>query len=442
MISKHSPERGPGEGLEAPPRGATSSPDDLQEQPGQPAGESLAAPGWARALLPPLAATGTLYLWGTSPALGWLSVMGLMCFARAREPLARRALAIATVVTAALVYSSRDTSGSWSDDLANVYYPLYVGIREGSLPVALPTAGEVFRLSSVELALPVLLRVLGAFPFVLSAGGLVFTLTLVGGLLYVWWLETYLLPDLPEPKRMAASALSLSLFSFGLCSQTARQMLGVPLLLAAIWETRRAQAWALTAGAALLHLSAVPVFLVWRLVATRPRIAFLVVGLVATALLQLGASLPESLVGVDFGSFDKLEFYARLSDELGGFDRSFLPVVLALCAAAWLARAYRKGDISRLVFAFSALFAALLPLPLASFRLTLFALAGLLGPMAALAVAHRTSDRSFSALAFALGTLMVVRRILASDAGSGMGLWHAFQPVEVVPFRYVGLLFR
>lgn len=388
-----------------------------------------------------IAAGGSIYVLGVSPGLSWLLLVTLMCFAGTNRPLARRLLAIAVVAVAAAVYSSRDTAGSWNDDLANVYYPSYVGLREGSLALPLADPGDVFRVSSVEIALPALLRLIGFFPFTLSPAGLVFALTLVGGLLYMWWIEAFLLPDLPPGKRLAASALSLTLFSFGLCSQTARQMLGVPLLLAAIWDTRRGRAWGLTAAASLFHLSALPIFLGWRLIAAFPRASLVAVAAVAGTLVLRGAWLGQALLGVDVGALDKLQYYSQGNDPVLGLDRSLLPLVVALCAMAWLSRTYREGDIARLVLASSVMYVALLPLTLASFRLTLFALAGLLGPLAALALAPRTSDRGFAIAAFGLSALMLARRVAFTSPDSGMGLWHSFPPIDLAPFRYLSLLF-
>lgn len=410
---------------------------------GSSASAALSPPGLvgdrAPALRDVVAACAFVYLLGAAPGVLWLAVVAALCVAMPLDSAVRRGLGVAIVVAAAVVYSSREIAASWSDDLANVYYPLYLGLRDGSSDGRLPSPTGDFIVSSLELALPLLLSLVAALPFTLSAPGFVFALTLAGGLLYVCWVEVYLLPDLPPSRRGPAMAVSLTLFSFGLCSQVARQMLGVPVLLAAIWEARRSRAWVLAGLSAAFHLTAVPIFVLWRLIAIRPRLAIAAIAAVSVAMLSRFDTLGEMLLGADAGALDKLQFYAQFNDEVSGFSQRYLPIMVALAVLGWFARWYRGGRIALLVLAFSLLYVALLPLPLASFRLNLFALGGLLGPMFALAAVRRVGDRAFAFGAFALCVLMIARRVLVADTESGMGLWHSFSVFEIVPFRYVGL---
>jgi len=347
------------------------------------------------------------------------------------------ALLLCIVFAMATTYASRLVGVSPFDDFSNIYYPSYLAAKHTPLAESILHQLEPFRLSSLEVLFPALLWVLSLLPGTLAPSALIFLLTAGIGSLYVWWICSYLLPTLPRSHRTASALLCTIFFSFGLCSQTVRQMLSVPLLLAAIWERSLGKSSAYALIATTCHLSAAPTWALSILFRFTGNRTFMLAALPLVILLVQGPGLAESLIGLDPGMLDKLSYYTEGNLDAAGFDRGFIPLVLAVAIGSLSVVGYRNGELTRLLLFFCLLFFALLPLPLASFRVTLFITSALLAPIACLALSRRTAASTFALMCAALTAAMIARRVLLSDSASDMGLWHLFKPLEVLPFQYV-----
>lgn len=389
-----------------------------------------------------IALAGTLaYLASTSP----LVTLGFAVLALLGAPglhrVARAALLCLFALSLSLVYGSRQFAGSAFDDFANIYYPSYLRILE-TQSLVVGAESDDLQISSFEIGLPLLFRALSLLPVRLSPNLLIFIVTLLCSLTYVWWLERYFLVAVPPAKRAAAGLLCMALFSFGLCSQTTRQMFSVPLLLAALWEPSWRRRLPMLAAATLFHLSALPIFAIAIAIRTMPKVTVPAALLGCAFLIGAGESMLSNIVGIDVGALDKLRYYTEENRDAEGYDATFIPIVVVCVGLAYLARRFDDGQLFRLVLVFAAVFFALLPLPLASFRLTLFLTTALVGPLFCLALADRLSVGQFGALALLLTLAQLLRRIAFADETSGMGLWHVFRQFEPIPFDYLLRLAR
>lgn len=388
------------------------------------------APWIAPALLVVLAVASTplaLLAWA------WLALM--YCQKIDRRTIA--GLLACVVFSMAVMYASRQVGGSPFDDFWNFYYPAYLDAKSTASAEFLTRPFDVFQLSSLEVAFPSLLALLALLPGILSPSLLILVITAGIGGLYAWWLLRYFLPGLPQSHRTAAALFCIVFFSFGLCSQTVRQMLSIPLLLAAVWERRLGKSAALAVIATASHLSAAPIWafaILFRFTGYRTLVLAVVPLLY---MLTKGAGLADSLIGLDPGTIDKLRYYTENNDDAQGYDSGFIPLILLVAAGSLFVVKFRNGELSRLLLFFCLLFFALLPLPLASFRATLFITAALLAPVACLALVWRIPSTAFTLLCGVLTFSMLARRVVVVDDTSGMALWYLFSPVETLPFQYV-----
>ncbi len=347
------------------------------------------------------------------------------------------ALLLCIVFSMATAYASRRVGMSPFDDFSNNYYPSYLNAKIMPLAESILFPFEPFRLSALEVVLPTIFGVLALLPGTFAPSAIIFLLTAGIGSLYVWWLRRYFLPTLPQSHQTASALLCIVFFSFGLCSQTVRQMLSVPLLLAAIWERSLGKSTAYALIAAACHLSAAPIWVICILFRYTGYRTLTLAALPLVILLVKGSALAESLVGLDPGTLDKLSYYTAGNQDAAGFDQNFIPLVLLVAIGSLAIVGYRNGELTRILLFFSLLFFALLPLPLASFRVTLFITSALLAPLTCLVLSRRIAGSTFAVLCAALTAAMIVRRVLIVDDASEMALWHLFKPVEVFPFQYV-----
>jgi hypothetical protein len=384
-----------------------------------------------------LLATVAAYAVAVTPltllGIAWLAL--LFCKQLSRRITALLLLCIVFVMS--ITYASRLVGVSPFDDFSNIYYPSYLAAKNTPLPELILHQFEPFRMSSFEVLFPALLWVLSLVPGTLSPSSLIFLLTTCIGSLYAWWICSYFLPTLPRSHRSASALLCIIFFSFGLCSQTVRQMLSVPLLLYAIWERSLGKSSVYALIATTCHLSAAPIWALCVLFRFTSYRMLMLTALPLVILIVKGPGLAESLIGLDPGIIDKLSYYTEGNLDAAGFDRSFIPLVLAVAIGSLSVVGHRNGELSRLLLFFCLLFFALLPLPLASFRVTLFITSALLAPIVCLALSRRIAASTFALLCAALTAAMIARRVLLNDSASDMGLWHLFKPLEVLPFQYI-----
>lgn len=384
---------------------------------------------------------GVLFLFfATSPLAGFALAWVVLAFAR---PLTGRTLLLCgalIAVSLSLCYASRRIGGSPYDDFYNSYYPAFLAIKNGTLRQSFLDRFVTFEFSDAEIGLPLLFGAIGSIPVEVSGSLLIFILTGACSALYLTWLLKYFLPEIPSGYRPAAALLCMSLFSYGLCSQTARQMLSIPLLLMAIWERRPGVALLLAGLGSIFHVSAMIVWIVAIVLRNKFGIGFavLLLGLIATYF-NFDWIMASIASGTDFG-IDKLLYYTSGNEDAFGFDAQFVPIFIFVTVGAFLMRRYRAGEISRVLLFAVAAFFLLLPLPLASFRLTLFVSAALLGPIVCLVLTPRLSSSMFAAICAAMSLFMIGRRVFIVDSSSGMELWHQFSAIESAPFAYLGAI--
>jgi hypothetical protein len=397
------------------------------------AGGPGAGEDFALWLLPVAIAVALMAFTPLAPlAFAWLA---LIYCRRLNRPTVSVLLAF-IVLSMALTYASRRVGASPFDDFWNNYYPDYIRATQTDPGTFLLKPFEDFEMSSLEIVFPTFLALLAALPIKVNPHLLIFLITAGIGSLYVWWLNRYFLPDIPTAHRPAAGLFCILFFSFGLCSQTIRQMLSTPLLLAAIWERRRARTMGLAVLAASCHLSAAPIWAIAVLFRFTGFKTFLLLTLPMVYLLFIGFDLTGQLLGVDAGALDKLRYYTTDNQDAAGFDSTFIPAIVLVAAGSLAILKFRNGELSRLLLFFCVVFFLLLPLPLASFRATLFVTSALLAPVVCLALVRYLPTYAFSTFVGVLTLGMVMRRVLLTDESSGMAPWHLFQAITTTPFEY------
>lgn len=137
-------------------------------------------------------------------------------------------------------------------------------------------------------------------------------------------------------------------------------------------------------------------------------------------------------------AFDKFAYYSLgNSTEAIGFDLQYLYVGLSPAILGGLAIASRRPLIGYLMLGSSLVYVLLLPLPLASYRATLFVTGALLGPGLAAAFDNRMGRHLFAILMLAVALAMMSRRATLREPGIGMPLWQKYPRWEFTPFYYL-----
>lgn len=381
---------------------------------------------------------GALAMMAFSPLLGWIGLIFTSLFLGRPYHQLRHVLGLGIVLCGALTYASRETSGLANDDFYYTYYPLYSTIQQDGLMAFWKQRsldyGATIGVSMVELGFYVWLWVVSLVFGKVSIALLIFLTTFAIAFFYWIWLEAYFLPEVPPGRRAMVMAFCLTLFSYGLCSQLSRQMFSIPFILVAIWEKRmmRAALWLLVG--ALFHLTALPFGVFGWAVRRWPGVCIAVLA----GLLAILFAWPPMLQ--TFGAaiaFDKFAFYSSpASGEAAGFDSRYLLLGLAPGVLGCLALFNRRFMLGHLLISSTLVYLLLLPLPLASYRATLFVTSALLGPALACGLIDRVGRRLFAFFCLGVALAMLARRGQFDVEGNGMSLWKKFSRADVVPFYY------
>lgn len=391
-----------------------------------------------------LVAVSVFVLVGYSPIAGILIGSALIALLPSDRIWERRTLGLVIIFCNAIVYGSRQTFGTQFDDFSNSYYPNYLVLRSTDLfthLIMLNSGG--LGSSSVEVLPPLLLWLFAQLPFAINANALIAIITFIGGCFYYFWVERYLLRDLHPQLHGVMVVACLSLFSYGLCSQTMRQMWSIPWLLSALWEKTTLKRVLYLGLSTLFHFTSLPIGLMCLLLRRRSAVRFAVLLAGSFITLPFASKIPVLFQDQAAAMFDKAIYYN--SDavlEAQPIDRNYLVVMAFALCCAFACRNYKDGFLLRVTAIFMVFYVALLPLPFASFRTALFITGGLLAPLGVLAVTTATRGRMLVATALAIVAIQFMRRVFFQQEGTGMALWNAYPAAQLKMYYYFDTLLQ
>lgn len=281
----------------------------------------------------------------------------------------RLILASVMVIALSMMTGARQFSAEDSNDI-NGYYFIYQMLFEGNWDYITHFGG------GIEVGLPLLFYFYALFLPSLSVNGLMFCMALTSSFLLLTWLEKtfYTGADLRSPALMGFCILLLNLY---FSTQLTRQFFSLIFLLYAFSAHGRIKQWSYVALAATFHLTAIPFYMLFRLL----RIGF--AGWVSViALLFLFSHFFQFIISsldiLPAVIIEKLIYYIGNNEEYTLADITSLRMISLLCgisllvlitagfkpaneAKSWLAIPWIAGIIHLI----------LLPIPLASLRTTL-----------------------------------------------------------------------
>ncbi len=358
----------------------------------------------------------------TSPIyLVFTATGGLLCLSARRHY--QWILGILFIMGMSITYSSRSVGLSAFDDFANVYYPLYQRVASVGLFQVLTERWNAFSISNIEVGLPILFGIFAIFSTEMSAKIVILLLTFLGGVFYLYWVITYLLPNVPRRKSNIALLLSLGLFSFGLCSQLARQMLSIPFFLAAISDRSSARSLFFLIIGTQFHLITVPLYLFFKCLKILPKITIFVSIFFGCILFMYGKAIAASILGVEVGILDKLLYYTSGNMDASDFSYRYLALPIAWSLFLLVGAKYNTILPTALVFLMAFFYGCFLMFPLLSFRLTLFVSAALLGPLIFFALMRLKNHTHQVYIALLIVTANQLRRFVFYDTDGEMSLW-------------------
>ena len=346
-------------------------------------------------------------------------------------------MGILFIIGMSLIYASRQVGISPFDDFSNIYYPQYLEIASQGVFQAHFQRFSEFSISSVEIGLPLLFGLLAFFDSSMSANILILFLTFLGGLFYLYWVITYVSPNLPRGKSNIALLLSLGLFSFGLCSQLTRQMLSIPFFLMAISDKNIARSISFLIVGSLFHIITIPLYLFAKCLEFLPKFTIVFSVVFGCIIFFYGNSIAAGILGIDVGVFDKLLYYASGNMDASDFSYRYLALPISwvlLC----LFSIKRNIVISNYFFFLMAFFyACFLVFPLLSFRITLVVSGALMGLLIFYALMSLNNQRLQVYLALSIVMINQSRRWIFYDHESGMSLWNTYAQIGIHPFYYL-----
>ena len=362
------------------------------------------------------------------------AMVGLVCLSARRHY--QWIFGILFIMGMSITYASRQLGLSPFDDFANVYYPLYQEIASVGIFQVLFERWSEFSISSLEVGLPLLFGTFAIFDTDMSASILILLLTFLGGLFYLYWVITYVLPNVPRRKSNIALLLSLGLFSFGLCSQLTRQMISIPFFLMAISDKSTARSLCFLIVSTLFHLITIPLYLFVKCLKFYPKNTILISIFFGCILFLYGKSIAAGIFGMDVGVFDKILYYTSGNMDASDFSYRYLALPIAWLFFLLCGARYNSVIPNDFVFLMAFFYVCFLSFPLLSFRLTLVVSAALLGPLIFFSLMRLKDHRLQVCLALFVVTANQLRRFIFYDTNGGMSLWDTYAQIGH-PFYYL-----
>lgn len=358
-----------------------------------------------------LCIAGVLLL-AVSPLASFAMCGFLMINLQARTPReVRWVLELALALSLSMMIAAREVDLTSSSEDILVYYDIYVGLAAGDL-TGLTQFGGGF-----EVTLPLLFLLWGWVLPPLSVNGLMFMLALCASLLMVLWVEHTFYRS-AGGMRPALAGICLVLLNIYFATQLSRQFFSLVILLFAFSASTRHGRYLALLAAMSLHLTALPFFLLW-LLARRGWLGWIAILLIALVLRLYFVPLLTALDIVPAALSDKLTYYldneeANTDSDIGSLRMVALLALLSLISLLacrfrpdartrpWLAVPWLTGVVHFL----------LLPIPLASLRVTLMVHSVASGVIAW----HMFAYRARALLPLILNVLLLYK-VLAFGAG-------------------------
>lgn len=285
-------------------------------------------------------------------------------------------LAIVMVIALSMMTGARPLLAEDSNDIDGYYY-VYQMLADGDLSYLTHFGGGIETgTGGLEVGLPLLLYFLSLFLPPLSVNGLMFCLAFASSFLLLIWIEKtfYAGHNIRRPALIGASILLLNLY---FSTQLTRQFFSLIILLYAFSARGWLRQWIYVAFAAAFHLTAIPLYILYRLLRTGLvgwGVVIVLMFLFRFFFLQIAGALdvlPPIII-------EKLSYYIGNVEGYTSADIASLHMIMLLSsislmvlitarikpapeAKTWLAVPWIAGVIHLI----------LLPIPLASLRATL-----------------------------------------------------------------------
>jgi|GEM_PF-3149628 len=334
---------------------------------------------------------------------------------------ARLALATVAAVAIAMMAGARPIDTSESNDILG-YYENYQQLLAGDFGQLTNFGG------GLEVTVPLLFWVWGLLLPQLSTNGLMFCLSLTSSLLFMVWVEKtfYREQDMIEqPALMGICILMLNLY---FATQLSRQFLALIVLLFAMSARGRAWQTAYVLLACSCHLTALLFYGIY-LLAKRGIFGWLCLVILALAFRLFFVQLVSVIDLVPLAVAEKLVYYVDYESESGMADLTSLRMIGLLAVISilgfvlsnfrpprrtrpWLMVAWVTGVIHLL----------LLPIPLASLRVTLMVHSVVPG-LVAYKMLARKSRLTMPLVLGALFTYKIVTLTTTENSGNLLSTW-------------------
>ncbi len=344
----------------------------------------------------------------------------LVLFSKVLLDFTRQLLSVIFIYSGSIIISSRKTFATVSDDFST-YYSIYNSIYKNGFENL-----SDYLSSGLEIGLPIIFWIYGKiFPF-FSPSNLIFVNSLVIGLLFIYLIEKRIFVELRINDKALLLASVLLFFSFPQTSQLVRQMFSSVFILYAVFSNNKYKTilWFLVAS--LIHLSAIPIYIMIKFIFKWPKIATsivcIILGLYSTLIVFLGNS------GIEY--FSRLNYYLKI-DESG--KSLLIPLLTIIILIIFLINNYLWKDeninkFKYLFFVFAAITLFLMNYTLISLRVGLLYQGFLIGFF--LYLGYQRFNYLYKLLLLLL--IIFQFKVLINSSGP-MGNWYKFDWISIIP---------
>lgn len=366
-----------------------------------------------------------------SPMLAWLFAFLALSMGTATLTAENRKLySVIAAFASALIAGSRQVFISPFDDFKN-YYALYLQFFHNNF-------SNFFEYHHIEIAYPVLIFLVSRLPLLFSPNLLIFFLVFFSYIIFIIWIESYGLNHIDEEKKALVVAFSLIFVNFVIASQLVRQFISSMFLLFA-FSVPNIKRYFYLIVAALFHLSALPIYLLYLFSIKKPKLTAIVVFIAAAVFvidfqyfINLFVNIKMPIFGAGFYIAHKqygfLSYYHNI--------KRTAAIILLLMLFLFFGKSASAKQWKYFTFNMIILYFLFYTIPLASLRTTLIIGSILLGYLISMLILPK-----FPKLIFYIFIAAVIFRlyeilIILPHSANGFALWKAYGFISKYPFYY------
>ena len=368
-----------------------------------------------------------------SPMLAWLfAFLALSMGTATLTAESRKLYSVIAAFASALIAGSRQVFISPSDDFKS-YYSLYLQFFHNNF-------SNFFEYHHIEIAYPVLIFLVSRLPLLFSPNLLIFFLVFFSYIIFIIWIESYGLNHIDEEKKALVVAFSLLFVNFVIASQLVRQFISSMFLLFA-FSIPNIKRYIYLIIAALFHLSALPIYLLYLFSVKKPKLSAIIVFIAAFVFVMNFQYFINLFIGIKMPIFGAGYYIAHKQYGFLSYYHNIkrtAMMILLLVLFLFFGKNASARQWKYFTFNMIILYFLFYTIPLASLRTTLIIISILIGYLISMIILPKFPKLIFYFFIAAIIFRLYEITIISPHSANGFALWKAYGFLGKYPFYYFG----